>query len=124
MMNYKQSQIFNNSTAMGTILSDGGATFNNHTVSTCHTTTRGTSSLGNTPPGDLRQVNHHRERTASSSSTATTASSTNHVETPIRNNISVIEEEKKVRKTLVVLFSVKAFRSCQIFNSQIVDFKY
>ncbi len=118
MMNYKHSQIFN-STAMGTILSDGGATFNNHTVSTCHTTTRGTSSLGNTPPGDLRQVNHHRERTASSSSTATTASSTNHVETPIRNNISVIEEERKVRKTLVIvkLFSVNAFRSCQILNS-------
>ena len=92
---------------MGTILSDGGATFNNHTaLSACHTTTRGASSLGNTPPGcDVARLIHNhniRERTTSTSSTATTATtsttaSSHNIESPVRYNVSaVVAEEQKV----------------------------
>ena len=78
---------------MGTILSDGGATFNNHTVSACHTTrgsschtTRGASSLGCSPP-----LHNARERTTSISSNLPSVSS---IVTPIRNEISQAEDGK------------------------------
>jgi hypothetical protein len=107
---------------MGTILSDGGATFNNHTaLSACHT--RGASSLGNTPPGcDVGRLIHHhniRERTTSTSSTATTATtstiaSSHNIESPVRHNISAVAEEQKVRKEPKILLEGTLLNSIRL----------